>query len=85
MSKGLNARIVNVGDTTTESRPEMRTEDKDYNMTDINTIADATQNIEVKHFDILLDKDGKEIRVEVNPSGTAEAEENKTETETQPN
>lgn len=33
----------------------------------MNDITSAVEGIEVKHFALALDKDGKEIRVEINP------------------
>lgn len=32
-------------------------------------VAEVTAGVEVKHFVLALDKDGKEIRVEVKPNG----------------
>lgn len=34
----------------------------------VDTVTDQANSIEVKHFALALDKDGKEIRVEINPT-----------------
>lgn len=34
----------------------------------VNAVQDQANSIEVKHFALALDKDGKEIRVEINPT-----------------